>query len=346
MPRAAVVQMTGTPMDVEATLESIRRFAGHAASQGAELIVFPELIVPGYPRYIPDPFPSTDEGVELWADIQRYFKSYCASAQVIPGPFTDALGDIARSVGADIVAGVAELHPQRRACLWNTAVVVGRDGSYLGKHRKLVAVMHERLYFQRGGREDICVFDSDAGRIGAAICFENYHPLYRRALGRLGEEIHCALWTGPAPREVAARGGRIESHRELGVAHALDTGAFVLIASMVTPREPAGGEHGSRWAHSGGSYVIDPLGATLATVPDYEEGIAVADLDLSLIEAGRLIWNPFGDDVRDDLFGGEPPDEVTGLFELVDEEPIEPSVEVRSGNGASMAPIPVPETMD
>src|SRR5262249_5439128 len=205
MPRAAVVQMTGTPMEVDATLESIRRFAGQAASQGAELIVFPELIVPGYPRYIPDPFPSTDEGVELWADIQRYFKSYCAAAQVIPGPFTDALGEIARSVGAEIVPGVAELHPQGRACLWNTAVVVGRDGSYLGKHRKLVAVMHERLYFQRGGREDIRVFDSGAGRIGAAICFENYHPQYRRALGRLGGEIHCAVWTGPRPRQGAAR---------------------------------------------------------------------------------------------------------------------------------------------
>jgi hypothetical protein len=54
--------------------------------------------------------------------------------------------------------------------------------------------------------------------------------------------------------------------------------------------------------------VIDPLGRTVAQVPDYEEGIAVADVDLSLIDMARLIWNPFGDDLRDDLFGpGAPP---------------------------------------
>jgi nitrilase len=320
MPRVAAVQMTAIPVDVEASLRAIRSRAEDAASDGAELVVFPELLVPGYPRYIPDPFPSTPEGEGLWQDIQRYFKSYVAASQVIPGPFTDALGEIARDAGVDLVVGVSERHPHRRACLWNTAVVLGRDGAYLGRRRKTVAVMHERLYFQRGVREDVCVFETAAGCVGVAICFENHHPLFRRALGALGAEILCALWTAPAPRSVAARGGHLESHRELGVAHALDTGTFVVIASQVTPREPAGGELGSRWAHSGGSYIIDPLGETIASVPDWEEGIAVADLDLSLIDAGRLIWNPFGDDLREDLFGA-------GLDEdaLVDLSLAEPS---------------------
>lgn len=96
--------------------------------------------------------------------------------------------------------------------------------------------MHERLYFQRGGREHLRVFETAAGRVGVTICFENYHPLVRRALGALGEEIHCALWTAPASHEVAARGGHVESHRELGVAHALDTGSFVIT------RRPSGEE--------------------------------------------------------------------------------------------------------
>lgn len=303
MPRVAVVQTLGAPLNVEAGLARISELTGEAASAGAELVVFPELLLPGYPRYVPDPFPSTPEGLENWSDIQRYFTAYVAAAQVIPGPITEALGDIARDAGVDLIVGVAERHPHRRAALWNTAVAIGRDGSYLGRHRKLVAVMHERLYFQRGGREDVRLFETAAGRVGTAICFENHHPLYRRALGALGEEIHCALWTGPAPRQVAQQRGRLEAHRELGVAHALDTGTFVVIASQVTDPDPHGGALGSRWAHSGGSYIIDPLGRTLASVPDYEEGMAVADLDLSLIEVGRLIWNPFGDDLREDLFG-------------------------------------------
>lgn len=295
--------MAATPMDVEASLNAIRSFAGEAAEQGAELVVFPELLVPGYPRYIPDPFPSTDEGRELWTDIQRYFKAYVENARVAPGPFTDELAQIARSVGADLLVGVAERHPTLRAALWNTAVMISREHGYVGKHRKLVAVMHEKLYFQRGGREDLVVFDSAAGRVAACICFENHHPAIRRALGRLGAEIHCALWTGPAPYHVAQRGGRLEQHRELGVAHALDTGTWVVISSQVTPQTPPGGDFDSRWAHSGGSYIINPLGETVAQVPDYEEGIAVADADLSLIDVARLVWNHFGDDVRDDVFG-------------------------------------------
>jgi nitrilase len=303
MPRVAAVQMSAVPMDVGAGLDAIGRFASEAADQGAELVVFPELVVPGYPRYVPDPFPSTPEGRELWSDIQHYHRAYCESAQAVPGPFTDALGVVARDAGVDLVVGVAERHPEIRGVLYNTAAVVARDGRYVGRHRKLVAVMHEKLYFQRGGREDVRLFDVESGRLGVAICFENHNPLIRRALGRLGEEIHLALWTGPAPQEVALRGGRLEQHRELGVAHALDTGTWVVIASQVTPREPDGGELGSRWAHSGGSYIINPIGETIASVADYEEGIAIADVDLALIDTARLIWNHFGDDERLDLFG-------------------------------------------
>ena len=259
-------------------------------------------MVPGYPRYVPDPFPGTSEGQELWTDIQQYHKAYVESACVIPGPFTDALAEISRSVGADLLIGVAERHPTIRAALWNTAVMTSRERGYLGKHRKLVAVMHEKLWFKRGGAEDLVVFDTCAGRVAPCICFENHHPLIRRALGRLGAEIHCALWTSPVPRDMAHRGEHLEQHRELGVAQALDTGTWVVIASQVTPQVPPGGPFGSRWAHSGGSYVIDPLGRTVAQVPDYEEGLALADVDLALIDAARLIWHPFGDDVRDDLF--------------------------------------------
>jgi predicted amidohydrolase len=303
MPQVAAVQMAAVPMDIDGSLDAIRSFAEQAADGGAVLAVFPELLVPGYPRYVPDPFPSTPEGRELWSDIQRYFHAYTANSVVVPGPFTDALAQIARVVGIDILVGVSERHPTLRAVLWNTAVMVTRDLGFVGKHRKLVAVMHEKLYFQRGGLEDLVVFDSAAGRVAPCICFENHHPGIRRELGRLGAEIHCALWTAPAPVELAQRGEHLEQHRELGVAQALDTGTWVVIASQVTPRTPPGGELGSRWAHSGGSYIIDPSGRTVAQVPDYEEGVAIADVDLSLIESGRLIWNHFGDDERTDLFG-------------------------------------------
>jgi predicted amidohydrolase len=306
MPRIAVVQIEPSYMDPAAGLARIEEFTAEAAGQGAEIVVFPELLVPGYPRYIGDPFPHTDEGQASWADIQRYHRAYVEHAQVVPGPYTDALGHVARTHGVTLVVGLAERHPSIRSTLWNTGVVIGPDGRYLGKHRKLVAVMHERLYFNRGGREDIRTFQTPEANLGVCLCFENLQPLFRRALGRLGEEIHCALWTGPTPRSMAAEGVHLEQHREMGVTHALDTGTFVAISSQVTAREPDGGEHGSWWSHSGGSYIIDPLGRTIASVPDWEEGIAVADCDLSLIDDARLVWNAYSDDARDDLFGPGP----------------------------------------
>ncbi len=302
MPRVAAVQIEASHLDPEAGLEQIEAWSKKAAAEGAEVIVFPELLVPGYPRYVPDPFPASEEGSRAWQDGVRYHRAYCEAAQVVPGPFTEALGEIAREAGATLVVGVGERDEKVRGRLWNTGVVIDDQGRYCGRHRKLVAVMHERLIFERGGLEDIRTFETAQANIGVCICFENHQPLFRRALGRLGEEIHCALWTGPAPRERAAERAPLEKHEALGIAHALDTGTFVVIASQVTGVEPEPGESGPSWSHSGGSYIIDPLGNTLATVPDWEEGIAVADLDLGLIDEARLVWNQLGEDMRDDLF--------------------------------------------
>ncbi|HYC82693.1 MAG TPA: nitrilase-related carbon-nitrogen hydrolase [Solirubrobacterales bacterium] len=302
MPRVAAVQVEASHLDPQAGMERIGELAVRAGSDGAEVVVFPELLVPGYPRYVPDPFPRSEEGSRAWQEAVRYHREYVEASQVVPGPFTEQLGEIAREAGATLVVGVSERDPKVRGRLWNTGVVVDDSGRYLGRHRKLVAVMHERLIFDRGGVEDIRTFEAPQANLGVCICFENHQPLFRRALGRLGEEIHCALWTGPAPRERAAEGSPLEKHEALGIAHALDTGTFVVIASQVTGVEPAAGERGPQWSHSGGSYVIDPLGNTLARVPDWEEGIAIADLDLGLIAEARLVWNHLGDDMRDDLF--------------------------------------------
>lgn len=304
MPRVAVVQMKASHFDPEAGLDRIREFAERAARERAEVVVFPELIVPGYPRYPPDPFPPTAEASQSWEVAVRYHRAYVETAQVLPGPFTDKLGEIAKAAGATLVVGVAERDPKVRSRLWNTGVVIDNTGRYLGKHRKLVGVSHERTLFDRGGAEDILTFPTPQANIGVCICFENLHAQFRSALGRLGEELHCALWTGPAPREQAREGIPLEQHEALGIAHALDTGTFVAISSQVTDVEPVADDYGVDWSHSGGSYIIDPFGRTLASVPDWEEGVAIADLDLGHIDDARMIWNPMGDDLRDDLFGG------------------------------------------
>ncbi len=62
MPRVAAVQLEASHMDPDAGMERIDEFAHSAADDGAEIVVFPELLVPGYPRYVPDPFPPDEAG--------------------------------------------------------------------------------------------------------------------------------------------------------------------------------------------------------------------------------------------------------------------------------------------
>jgi predicted amidohydrolase len=112
MPRVAAVQLEASHLDPEAGLRRIEEWARKAASEGAEVIVFPELLVPGYPRYVPDPFPPSAEGTAAWEEAVAYHRRYVEGSQVIPGPFTDALGEIARAVGATLVVGVSEKDPR------------------------------------------------------------------------------------------------------------------------------------------------------------------------------------------------------------------------------------------
>ena len=108
MPRVAVVQLEPSYMDPTAGLARIEELTAEAAGQGATLVVFPELLVPGYPRIPGDPFPHTAEGEASWADIQRYHRAYAEHAQVVPGPYTEALGQVARTHAVTLVVGLAE----------------------------------------------------------------------------------------------------------------------------------------------------------------------------------------------------------------------------------------------
>ena len=109
-------------MDPKMGMERIEEFARRASGDGAEIIVFPELLVPGYPRYVPDPFPPDDQGNEAWEKAVAYNRKYTELSQLVPGPWTDRLGEIAKAVKATLVVGVSERDEKVRGRLYNTGV--------------------------------------------------------------------------------------------------------------------------------------------------------------------------------------------------------------------------------
>ncbi|OGA28841.1 MAG: nitrilase, partial [Betaproteobacteria bacterium RIFCSPLOWO2_02_FULL_68_150] len=273
---AAVVQAAPVPFDRERTLDKLRQLAADAARRGAKLALFPEAFVSAYPKGLD--FGArvgmrTREGRE---DFRRYFDS----AVDVPGPAVDFLGRVARENRLHLVVGVIE---REIGTLYCTVLFFAPDGSYLGKHRKLMPTAMERLVWGFGDGSTLPVFDTPLGRLGAVICWENYMPLLRTAMYAKNIQLWCAptadgrkTWI-PTMQHVALEGR-----------------CFVFSCNQFTRRRdfPADyraiqGDDPETVISEGGSCIVSPLGELLAG-PDYSgECILTADIDPGEIARGK-----------------------------------------------------------
>src|SRR5439155_13875698 len=172
--RVALAQIAIESLDAAANLERIGRACDQAASAGAQLVLFPELANIGQvPVFHP-----------------AFAARYLAAAEPIPGPFTEAVGELARGHGQHVVVGVAERGPGAHGQLFNSAVIVAPSGEVVGVQRKLhPAHGPEREYFAKGS--EIVVVPTELGVLSAQICYDLYFPEVARAAALRGAEILC-----------------------------------------------------------------------------------------------------------------------------------------------------------
>ncbi len=291
-------------MNTQATVEKACRLIKEASASNVKLIVFPELFVPGYPNVVPmrsgdEPsIPLTTEGkswLDYWADFTR-------AAIRVPGDETDALGMAAAKAGAHVVIGVNERDEEfgPGTAVFNTLVLIGPDGKYIGRHRKLVPTFHEQLYHSRGDGGDLRVFDTDIGKLGMTICYEHLQPLMKFSYFAMGEQIHCAAWPGCPDAPLSIRHIVDTASRQ----YAIEGGLFVVLASQVASPDPDSARHrcASEWRYFGGSGIINPLGLYLAGPLYDEEGILVAEIDPQEIGRAKAIVDITGINSRPDVF--------------------------------------------
>jgi nitrilase len=288
--KAAVVQAAPIVFDTSQTVRKLVDLTREAAGQGADIVVFPEAFVGGYPKGLD--FGArlglrSEEGRE---DYRRYFES----AIDLPGPESSLLSDAARDNRVHLVLGVIE---REGATLYCTAVMYGPSGQLLGKHRKVMPTALERLVWGFGDGSTLTVVDSAIGRLGAVICWENYMPLLRMAMYAQGIELYCAptvddrdTWL-PTMRTVALEGR-----------------CFVLSACQYLTRAdcPATynipGDAPNAVLIRGGSCIIDPFGNILAE-PSFEgETIRFAELDRRMVTRGKYDLDVVGHYARPDIF--------------------------------------------
>ena len=162
-----------------------------APHKGARLVLFPEAFISGYPRGLD--FGAvvgsrTDEGRE---DFRRYWES----SVDVPGRVVDYLARTASSNAIYLIVGVVE---RDAGTLYCTVLFFSPDGTFLGKHRKVMPTGSERLVWGFGDGSTLPVYETEFGKVGAVICWENYLPLLRASMFAKGIEIYCAP-TADAP---------------------------------------------------------------------------------------------------------------------------------------------------
>lgn len=285
--RAAVVQAGSIPFDTCRCLDKLSALAADAAKEGAELVVFPEAFVGGYPK-------GHDFGVTVGnrtAEGRNLFRDYWENAIEIPGPATDVLGAVARDNQIHLITGVVE---RDGGTLYCTAVTFGSNGQLLGKHRKVMPTAMERVIWGSGDGSTLHVVPTMLGRIGAVICWENYMPLLRTAMYAKGIELYCAI-------TVDDRETWQSTVRHI----ALEGRCFVLSACqcLKSSDERALDARTTKPAQiRGGSCVIGPLGQLLAGPKWDEECILFADLDRAELARSKFDFDAVGHYSRPDIF--------------------------------------------
>ncbi len=299
---AAIVQAEVTASADEG-VELTRQKALQAAAEGAELIVFPETWIPGYPAWL-----DLSRDAALWdhAPVKAVFARIAENSISIPGPAFDRLAAAAREACATLVVGISERvgRGAGRGTLYNSLITIGPDGTLLNHHRKLMPTYTERLVWGAGDVEGLRAVDTPAGRVSALVCWEHWMPLARQALHESGEDVHVAVWpTVHDLHQVASRQYAFE-----GRCFVLASGALMRASSLPPELEP----HPERvtgpdqWVLRGGSAIIGPDGKYIIE-PVYEEPrILLAELDLRRASEESMTLDVTGHYHRPELFDFRP----------------------------------------
>lgn len=287
-----VVQATPALFDREKSIDIVIDWIDRARQAGCQLVLFPESFIPCYPRGLT--FDAiigrrTDRGRDQWLD-------YWANSLEIPSPSVDRLSNAIREAGLFVALGVTEREPIG-GTLHCALLYFGPDGTLLGKHRKLKPTGLERYIWGESDGSTLVSYQTDLGRIGGLICWENYMPLARTALYQKGVEIYLA----PTADARDAWQATMQHIALEGRCFVLASNQFVRKSDYPARYQPDLTDEPDVMSR-GGSVIISPLGEVLAGPLWNQEGLLTAELDFSLLAKSKLDFDCVGHYARPDVF--------------------------------------------
>ena len=255
-----------------------------AAAQGARVVCLPELFRTPY-------FCQSEDAAHF------------ALAEPIPGPSTEALGEVARQAGVVVIASLFE---ERASGLYhNSAALISADGKLAGLYRKMHIPddpsYYEKFYFTPGDL-GFGSFPTPVGHLGVLICWDQWFPEAARLVALAGADIiFYPTAIGWHPGEKAQHGAsQHDAWRTIQRGHAIANGLYVAAVNRVGQETPAGPPGLEFW---GGSFLADPFGVVQAEAPADREETLIATVDPARIAEVRQGW-PFLRDRRIDAYAG------------------------------------------
>ena len=270
-------------MNSAATVKKALSIIDEAARNGAELVVFPESFIPGFPVW-----------AALWAPIynHEWFKKMVANSILVDGPEMAEIAAAAKRNGVFVSLGFSEASRVSVGCIWNSNVLIGDDGRILNHHRKLMPTFYEKMVWAPGDGHGLKVSDTRIGKIGALICGENTNPLARYSLAAQGEQIHISAWPAIWPTREPGIGKNFDNlaaNRIRAGGASFEAKAFGVLCAGFMDRtmmdcllegaDPQAAEVLEKTPRAATQF-LDPTGATIGDTLQEEEGIAYATFDL------------------------------------------------------------------
>ena len=294
--KVAVVQASPVLFNREATIEKTCRLILEAAEKDVKLILFPEAFIPAYPRGL-----SFGAVVGSRSSAGRLtWQRYWENAVDVPSPAVETIGEAVQEAGVYLAIGVIERDTQfSQGTLYCTLLYFGPDGMLLGKHRKLKPTGSERLIWGEGDGSTLTVLETELGKIGGLICWENYMPLARMAMYSKGVELYLA------PTADARDTWQITLRHIACEGRCFVLGCNQFVTKEMYPDDLEGldelDEHPDVICR-GGSAIISPFGEVLAGPLYDQEGTLFADIDLAEVARGKFDFDVVGHYARPDVF--------------------------------------------
>jgi aliphatic nitrilase len=297
--KAAAVQAAPVFLDTEATIDKAISLIEEAAGNGAKIVAFPEVFVPGYPywNWITDPVSGG-----LW------FEKLVRASVQLDGPELLRLRNAAKKNAIHVVIGINERSRVSLGTIYNTMAFIASDGRLLGRHRKLVPTWAEKLSWAPGDGAGLRVYETDIGPLGGLACGENTNTLARFTLLAQGELIHIASYislpVAPPDYDMA------EAIKLRAMAHSFEGKVFTIVSCSTISEEivaqmelvtPDARQLLKR-SSSAFSGIIGPDGRVIGEALIDREGIAYAEIDLGRCIQLKQMHDIVGHYNRFDIF--------------------------------------------